>query len=66
VQYETEHGFYIDTVAASPAHQGSGIGRALLVFAEGEACRRGFSINILVHQRKDDREPDLLPKDRLR
>ena len=42
VQYETEHGFYIDTVAASPAHQGTGVGRALLVFAEGEARRRGF------------------------
>ena len=42
VQYETEHGFYIETVAASPAHQGTGVGRALLVFAEGEARRRGF------------------------
>ena len=42
VQFETEHGFYIDTVAASPAHQGTGVGRALLVFAEGDARRRGF------------------------
>jgi GNAT superfamily N-acetyltransferase len=42
VQYETEAGFYIDTVAALPALQGTGIGRALLLFAESEAARRGF------------------------
>jgi len=42
VQYETEDGFYIDTVAAIPAYQGAGVGRALLVFAEHEAQRRGF------------------------
>ena len=42
VQYETEAGFYIDTVAAIPAVQGTGVGRALLLFAESEATRRGF------------------------
>ena len=42
VQYETEHGFYIDTVAVLPALQSAGVGRALLVFAEDEAKRRGF------------------------
>ena len=42
VQYETQDGFYIDTVAALPALQGTGVGRALLVFAESEARRRGF------------------------
>ena len=42
VQYETEHGFYIDTVAAIPSMQGKGVGRALLTFAEDEARRRGF------------------------
>ncbi|MDM0115462.1 GNAT family N-acetyltransferase [Variovorax sp. J22R133] len=42
VQYETTDGFYIDTVAVSPAIQGTGVGRALLVFAENEARRRGF------------------------
>lgn len=42
VQYETEAGFYIDTVAALPALQGTGVGRALLLFAESEASRRGF------------------------
>jgi GNAT superfamily N-acetyltransferase len=42
VQYETEAGFYIDTVAAIPELQGTGIGRALLLFAENEARRRGY------------------------
>jgi GNAT superfamily N-acetyltransferase len=42
VQYETAAGFYIDTVAAQPELQGTGIGRALLLFAESEATRRGF------------------------
>ncbi len=42
VQYETEQGFYIDTVAVDPTHQGSGIGKELLQFAEQEALRRGY------------------------
>ena len=42
VQYETEEGFYIDTVAVDPRHQGTGVGRALLQFAEQEALRRGY------------------------
>jgi GNAT superfamily N-acetyltransferase len=42
VQYETGEGFYIDTVAVAPLHQGSGVGRALLQFAEQEALRRGY------------------------
>jgi len=42
VQYETESGFYIDTVAVLPAMQDAGVGRALLLFAESEATRRGF------------------------
>lgn len=43
VLYETEHGFYIDTVAAQPQEQGKGVGRTLLIFAEEEARRRGYS-----------------------
>lgn len=43
VQYETELGFYIDTVAALPPWQGTGVGRALLTFAEREARRLGYS-----------------------
>lgn len=42
VQYETEHGFYVDTVASSPKARGTGVGRALLEFAEQEAAGRGF------------------------
>jgi ribosomal protein S18 acetylase RimI-like enzyme len=42
IQYETEEGFYLDTVAVLPALQGRRVGRTLLVFAEGEARRRGF------------------------
>ena len=42
VQYETDEGFYIDTVAVLPASQGRGIGRALLECAESEARRRGY------------------------
>jgi GNAT superfamily N-acetyltransferase len=43
VQYETDDGFYIDTVAVGPDQQGTGVGRALLEFAEAEALRRGFT-----------------------
>lgn len=43
VQFETPDGFYIDTVASSPGARGTGIGRALLQFAEREAIRRGFA-----------------------
>ena len=42
VQYETQQGFYIDTVAVHPHLQGTGIGKALLQFAEQEALRRGY------------------------
>lgn len=42
VQYETESGFYIDTVAVDPKLQGMGAGKALLQFAEHEAVRRGY------------------------
>ncbi|APV48607.1 hypothetical protein BWI17_02250 [Betaproteobacteria bacterium GR16-43] len=42
VQYQTELGFYIDTVAVVPSSQGTGVGRALLEFAEKEALRRGY------------------------
>ena len=42
VQYTTEAGFYIDTVAVDPRLQKSGVGKALLEFAEQEARRCGF------------------------
>jgi len=43
VQFETADGFYIDTVASSPRARGTGVGRALLQFAEREAARRGYA-----------------------
>ena len=43
VQYETHEGFYIDTVAVLPDCQGTGVGKALLQFAEQEALRRGYT-----------------------
>jgi GNAT superfamily N-acetyltransferase len=42
VQFETDEGFYIDTVASHPAARGTGVGRALLQFAEQEALRRTY------------------------
>ncbi len=42
VQYETNQGFYIDTVAVHPHLQGTGVGKALLQFAEQEALKRGY------------------------
>lgn len=52
VQYETELGFYIDTVAVLPYLQGSGVGKALLEFAEREAIRRGYESIYLVTNTK--------------
>lgn len=62
VQYETADGFYIDTVAASPAMQGTGVGRALLEFAEGEARRRGFDSICLCTNSKMTENQVLYPK----
>jgi ribosomal protein S18 acetylase RimI-like enzyme len=44
-------GFLVDNVAVDPAHQGRGIGRALLKHAEAEARRAGFdSIYLYTHE----------------
>ncbi|MDM0109438.1 GNAT family N-acetyltransferase [Variovorax sp. J22R24] len=62
VQYETADGFYIDTVAASPQTHGTGVGRALLEFAEGEARRRGFESICLCTNSKMTENQVLYPK----
>lgn len=62
VQYETADGFYIDTVAASPPTQGTGVGRALLEFAECEARRRGFESIYLCTNSKMTENQVLYPK----
>jgi ribosomal protein S18 acetylase RimI-like enzyme len=38
----TDEGFLVDNVAVDPAHQGTGVGRALLELAEAEARLAGF------------------------
>ena len=62
VQYETADGFYIDTVAASPHTHGTGVGRALLEFAEGEARGRGFESIYLCTNSKMTENQVLYPK----
>jgi ribosomal protein S18 acetylase RimI-like enzyme len=48
----TAEGFVVDNVAVDPRHQGTGVGRALLEHAEGEARRAGFaSIYLYTHER---------------
>jgi GNAT superfamily N-acetyltransferase len=62
VQYETEQGFYIDTVAVIPELQGSGVGRVLLEFAEDEALRRGYTSLYLCTNVKMTENQVLYPK----
>jgi ribosomal protein S18 acetylase RimI-like enzyme len=41
----------LDNIAVSPTHQGLGLGRRLLAFAENEALRRGYrEIRLYTHQ----------------
>jgi ribosomal protein S18 acetylase RimI-like enzyme len=47
-----DEGFLVDNVAVDPAHQGGGVGRALLEFAETAAREAGFdSIYLYTHER---------------
>jgi GNAT superfamily N-acetyltransferase len=44
--------FLIDNVAVHPDHRGTGLGRALLEFAEAEAERAGFdSVYLYTHEK---------------
>ena len=43
----TDEGFLVDSVAVHPARRGTGLGRALLQFAEAEARRAGFDAILL-------------------
>jgi ribosomal protein S18 acetylase RimI-like enzyme len=48
----SEEGFVVDNVAVDPAHQGTGVGRALLEHAELAARREGFdAIHLYTHER---------------
>jgi ribosomal protein S18 acetylase RimI-like enzyme len=62
VQYETPDGFYIDTVAVNPGVRGTGVGRALLEFAESEAIRRGFASVYLYTNSKMTENQAFYPK----
>jgi ribosomal protein S18 acetylase RimI-like enzyme len=47
----TDEGFLIDNVAVHPSRRGTGLGKALLQFAEDEARRAGFdAIYLYTHQ----------------
>jgi len=51
VLLEEDHHLLLDNVAVDPRHQGKGIGRALIDFAEQEAGRRGHAeIRLYTHQ----------------
>ncbi len=46
-----EEGFLLDVIAVEPSHQGTGVGRLMLEFAETEARRQGFdSIYLYTHE----------------
>ena len=46
-----EEGFVLDNVAVDPAHEGTGVGRALLMHAEAAAREAGFdSIYLYTHE----------------
>ena len=48
----TDEGFLVDNVAVHPRHHGTGLGRALLQFAEAEAQRAGFdAIYLYTHEK---------------
>jgi ribosomal protein S18 acetylase RimI-like enzyme len=48
----TDEGFLVDNVAVHPDHRGTGLGRALLEFAEAEAERAGFdSVYLYTHEK---------------
>ncbi len=46
-----EEGFVVDNVAVDPAHEGTGVGRALLEHADAQAAAEGFdSIYLYTHE----------------
>jgi ribosomal protein S18 acetylase RimI-like enzyme len=47
-----EEGFCIENIAVHPSHQGRGVGRVLLRFAEREARRAGYdSVYLYTHEK---------------
>lgn len=52
-----EEGFLLDVIAVEPFHQGTGVGRRMLEFAEAEAQRQGFdSIYLYTHEKMTENQ----------
>jgi len=52
-----DEGFLLDVIAVEPSHQGTGVGRLLLEFAEAEARRQGFaSIYLYTHEKMTENQ----------
>jgi ribosomal protein S18 acetylase RimI-like enzyme len=52
-----DEGFVVDNVAVAPAHQGRGVGRALLEHAEAAAREAGFeSIHLYTHEKMTENQ----------
>ena len=52
-----EEGFLLDVIAVEPFHQGTGVGRLMLEFAEAEAQRQGFdSIYLYTHEKMTENQ----------
>ena len=52
VMYAGDGHLFVENVAVAPADHGSGLGRALMAFAEAEALRRGLpEVRLYTHQR---------------
>jgi len=54
---ETDEGFLVYNVAVHPRRKGTGVGRALLEFAESEARRAGFeSLYLFTHEKMTENQ----------
>jgi RimJ/RimL family protein N-acetyltransferase/GNAT superfamily N-acetyltransferase len=52
-----DEGFLLDVIAVEPLHQGRGVGKLLLEFAETEARRQGFtSIYLYTHEKMTENQ----------
>jgi ribosomal protein S18 acetylase RimI-like enzyme len=52
-----DEGFLLDVVAVDPSHQGKGLGKLLLQFAESEAQRQGYkSIYLYTHEKMTENQ----------
>ncbi len=57
VLMETAEGFLLENVAVDPARKGTGVGRALLQFAEAEAKRAGYdAIYLYTHEKMTENQ----------